>query len=88
MLRPSHTDATIVFGKLVARNGKRLYHAILAYRARQVLQPFLVDVRARLVFVRREQIDVDLERGARRRQRVGRVGNQRAQSLAECRFSF
>ena len=58
----------------------RLNDAVRRDRPRQLLEPRIVDRRARLKLVRRQAIDVDL---GRRRAELGRVGNERAQSFAE-----
>ena len=60
----------------------RLNDAVALDGARELVEARVVGPLARLVFVWREQIDVDF-RG--RQPRHGRVGNQRAESLAERR---
>ena len=61
----------------------RLNHAVGLDRSREVVEARVIHVRARLIVIRLELIDVDLDRRARRGERVGRVGDQRAQSFAE-----
>ena len=61
----------------------RLNDAVGLDRSRELVESRIVHVRARLILIRLELIDVDLDRRARRRERIRRVGNQRAESFAE-----
>ena len=54
--------------------------------ARQLLELRIVHVEARLLLVRREQIDVDFDRA--RSRGLGNIRNQRAEAFAECGASF
>ena len=69
-----------------ALHENRLNDAVFLDGSRQLVELRLVPVHARLLLVRRDEIDVDLDRALPRR--LGHVGNQRAQSLAERRSSF
>ena len=64
----------------------RLDDAVGPNRARQVIDPLVVDVRARLKLVGPQQVGVDVERPLGSRD--GRVGNERAQSSSERRPLF
>ena len=66
----------------------RLNDAVRLDRSRELIELAGVDRSARLIVIGLELIDVDFERRARRRrQRIRRIGNERAQSLSEC-WSF
>src|SRR5262249_27252323 len=59
----------------------RLDDPVGANRLRELLEPRIVDVQARLKVVRREAIDVGFRRGARGRLR--QIGDERAETFAE-----
>ena len=66
-----------------AAHDDRLNHPVRTNGARELLETRLVERSARLIVVGLDQIDIDVERRARRRERVGRVGDERAQSFAK-----
>ena len=63
----------------------RLHHT--AYVSREIFEARIIHLRARLIAIGLELIDVDIKRRPRRGDRVGRVGDQRTKPLAEC-WSF